>query len=404
MAIKRIGILTAGGIAPCLSSSIGYLIQEYTRLSPETEILCYRYGYAGLLARNSFLVNDKMRAEAGRLLAFGGSVVGNSRVKLTNAEDCARRGLVKPGQDPQVVAAERLKEDEIDVLHTIGGDDTNTVAAQLSFYLRDHHYDLSVIGLPKTIDNDVSPLTQTLGANTAAHAGSQFFQNIVNETTTSPHMLIIHEIMGRNCGWLTVETAKIYRQWLGQRAFLEEMGLKRESFDIHGLYIPEVPIDLEEEAERLHHIMDRVGNVNLFISEGAGVENIVKEMEKNGEEIPLDAFGHVKLDFVNPGNWFAKQLTRKIGAEKTLVQKSGYFARSAAPNIIDLQLIQKTAKLAVQAALEGKSGVVGLDQDRNGQMELVDFKRIKGGKPFDPRDVDYVELMNQIQSIGEPRN
>ena len=79
----------------------------------------------------------------------------------------------------------------------------------------------------------------------------------------------------------------------------------------------------------VHEVIDRAGNVNVFISEGAGVESIVAEMTARGQEVPRDAFGHVKLDAVNPGKWFGEQFARMLGAEKVFVQKSGYFARSA---------------------------------------------------------------------------
>ena len=95
-------------------------------------------------------VTDEVRAAAGRLHAFGGSPIGNSRVKLTNVEDCVKRGLVQPGQDPLHVAAEQLSRDGVDVLHTIGGDDTNGTAADLAAYLRSNGYQLTVVGLPKT--------------------------------------------------------------------------------------------------------------------------------------------------------------------------------------------------------------------------------------------------------------
>ena len=110
------------------------------------------------------------------------------------------------------VAANQLTKDKVNILHTIGGDDTNTMAAQLSFYLEKNGYDLTVVGLPKTVDNDVFPVAQTLGAWTAAEQGSLFFENIVNENTTSNRQLIIHEVMGRHCGWLTAQTARNYRK------------------------------------------------------------------------------------------------------------------------------------------------------------------------------------------------
>jgi pyrophosphate--fructose-6-phosphate 1-phosphotransferase len=394
-----VGILTAGGIAPCLSASIAYLIEAYMQLMPEIEILFYRYGYGGVLKGDFFFIAEEMRKNWQNLLAFGGSAIGNSRIKLTNQEDCERRGFIQPGQDPQVVATERLRADAIDVLHTIGGDDTNSVAAQLAAHLDRNDYGLAVIGLPKTIDNDVSPITQTLGADTAAEEGAKFFANIANECTTCPHMLIVHEIMGRNCGWLTYATARAYRKILDGRKFLPSIGLYRNRWDVHGVYIPEMPINFGDEADRLSRIMSEVGNVNLFVSEGAGVSTILREMEKSGQSIPMDAFGHVKLDRLNVGNWIGSCLGDKIGAQKVLVQKSGYFARSAAPNDFDLQLIRETAQLAVQCALQKKSGVVGRDEALGGRIALIDFARIRGGKPFDYKNSDFLKI---LADLGQP--
>jgi pyrophosphate--fructose-6-phosphate 1-phosphotransferase len=142
-------------------------------------------------------------------------------------------------------------------------------------------------------------------------------------------------------------------------------------------------IDLEKEAARLRDVMDDIDCVNIFISEGAGVSSIVAEMEAKGQEVPRDAFGHVKLDAVNPGKWFGSQFADMIGAEKVLIQKSGYYSRAAPANSEDLRLIKSCTDLAVQCALEGKSGVIGHDEDQNGVLRAIEFERIKGGKPFD---------------------
>ena len=214
MAVKKVGILTAGGLAPCLSSAIGGLIERYTEAAPEVEILCYRAGYKGLLLGDSFAVNQAVRDNAAVLHKHGGSPIGNSRVKLTNVADCVKRGLVEEGQDPLQVAAAQLTKDGIDVLHTIGGDDTNTTAADLAAFLRNNDYGLTVVGLPKTVDNDVIPIKQSLGAWTAAQQGAKFFRNVVAEHNANPRMLIVHEVMGRNCGWLTAATAMKYRELL----------------------------------------------------------------------------------------------------------------------------------------------------------------------------------------------
>lgn len=108
MSVKRVGILTAGGLAPCLSSAIGALIESYSSKAPDVELVCYRSGYKGLLLGDSFVVSPDAREHAKVLHQHGGSPIGNSRVKLTNVADCVKRGLVQEGQDPIEVAAKRL--------------------------------------------------------------------------------------------------------------------------------------------------------------------------------------------------------------------------------------------------------------------------------------------------------
>ena len=393
---KKVGILTAGGLAPCLSSAIGGLIERYDVVAPEIEIVCYVNGYAGLLTGQSIPVTPTVRANAALLHRFGGSPIGNSRVKLSNVADCLKRGLITAGQDPRQVAADQLIKDGVDVLHTIGGDDTNLAAADLAAFLGSHDYQLTVIGLPKTVDNDVFPIKQSLGAWTAAEQGANFFENVVAEHSANPRMLIVHEVMGRGCGWLTAATTRAYRQRLDAKAFLPALGLSREKHDVHGVYLPEMPMDVVAEATRLCGVMDEIGCVNLFVSEGAGVESIVREMESRGDAVPRDAFGHVKLDAVNPGAWFGKQFAGMIGAEKTLVQKSGYYARSAPPNVDDLHLIRACTTLAVAAALDRVPGVVGEDEERGGELRIIEFGRIKGGKPFSPDTPWFHQLLSDI--------
>jgi diphosphate-dependent phosphofructokinase len=168
MAKSKVALLTAGGMAPCLSAAVGSLIQRYTQRSPQLEIIGYRNGYQGVLTGRSMPVTAEVRAHAQILLKHGGSPLGNSRVSLANAADCVKRGFCAPGEDPMKIAAEQLRRDGVTILHTIGGDDTNTVAAQLAAYLAGANHGLTVVGLPKTVDNDIAPISQTLGAATAA--------------------------------------------------------------------------------------------------------------------------------------------------------------------------------------------------------------------------------------------
>ena len=396
MTVRTVAMLTAGGLAPCLSSAVGGLIERYTQVAPDVRVLAYRNGYAGLLTGDSVEVTDEVRAKAHLLHRFGGSPIGNSRVKLTNVEDCVKRGLVSEGQDPLHVAAEQLTRDGVDVLHTIGGDDTNGTAADLAAYLHANDYELTVVGLPKTIDNDVVPIRQSLGAWTAAEQGAIYARNIIAEHSSNPRMLIVHEVMGRNCGWLTAATALAHHQWVQAQEFTGWLDNARERWDVHAVFVPERPFDIASEAKRLRATMDESDGVNLFLSEGAGVSEIVASMEESGQEVPRDPFGHVQLDKVNPGAWFAEQFAEQLGAEKVLVQKSGYFSRSAAANDADLALIKDCTTYAVDAALRGESGVVGQDEERGDELRAIEFARIKGGKAFDPTTEWFTALLADI--------
>ena len=171
-------------------------------------------------------------------------------------------------------------------------------------------------------------------------------------------------------------------------------------WDIHAVFVPEMAFDLEAEAARLRGIMDELGCVNIFLSEGAGVTEIVAQLEAAGEEVPRDAFGHVKLDKINPGQWFAHQFADMIGAEKTQVWKSGYFARSAAANSDDLRLIHSCVDLAVECALRREGGVIGHDEERGDVLRAIEFDRIAGGKPF---NIDVPWFGELLEGIGQAK-
>jgi len=394
--MPKVAFLTSGGIAPCLSASIGGLIEKYNELDSGIEMIGYMHGYRGLLLGNSITFSKEVKDNYQILYNYGGTPIGNSRIKLTNVQDCLEKGLVKEGEDPLQVAAKQLEKDGIDILHTIGGDDTSTMAAALAKHLEKSGKSLTVVGLPKTVDNDVIPVKQTLGAWTAAEQGARFFQNIVNENTTSRRQLIIHEVMGRHCGWLTAGTALEYRKLLDKKKYLPELFVSKKRWDVHAVYIPEINIDFKSESSRLRKIMDKNDCVNIFLSEGAGMDTIIREIESKGESVPRDAFGHVRLDDINPGQWFAKQFSEALGADKTLIQKSGYFARSAKPGSKDLELIKKSAFMAAELAISGQSGLVGLDENNSGDLGLIDLQLIKGGKEFDISQPWFVDLLKDI--------
>lgn len=392
----KVAILTSGGLAPCLSAAVGCLIQRYHLLDPKIEIIAYLHGYQGLLLGKSTVLSDY--SEAPSLLNFGGSPIGNSRVKLSNASDCEKKGLIASGANPFEVAAQQLITDHVDVLHTIGGDDTSTTAAELAHFLKQHNYPLTIVGLPKTIDNDINPIQLSLGATTAAEQGAIFFEHVVNEHTANPKTLVVHEVMGRHCGWLTYETARQYTERLQRRTFAPHLGFLKEAFEIHALYIPEIDIQLDAEIARLQPKLDHIGSLNIFVSEGACANVIVQELERSGQAIERDAFGHVKLDKINAGQWIGERLAKRLGAKKLLVQKSGYFARSSQPNAFDLNLIQAYVDYAVECAFNQQSGLIGQDERFSGQLRCIEFEAISGGKPLTIKAPAIQNLLKAINS------
>ena len=394
----KVALLTSGGIAPCLSSAIGRLAERYYARYPDAEVIGYLKGYKGLLLGESIPINDN--SDFSRLYVLGGTPIGNSRVKLTNNEDCIKNGYIQQNKNALEVAARQLVSDKVDILHTIGGDDTNTTAGNLVKYLRKNDYKLTVVGLPKTIDNDIYPISQTLGAITAAQQTAFFFENIVNENTTSSRQLIIHEVMGRNCGWLTAKSAEIYLSRLDKKLFLSDINLLKDQWSIHAIYIPEMQINIAKEIVRLNKIMDKYDCVNIFLSEGAGISSIINDMEKQNLSIPRDAFGHIRLDEINPGQWFAEKLRFELKADKVLVQKSGYFSRSSPSSNEDLDIIFKTVEIAIDNAMDGKSGVVGFDEEEDNKLTCINFNRIKGGKPLNIKLDWFLKMMKKIGQIN----
>ncbi|AHA27946.1 pyrophosphate--fructose-6-phosphate 1-phosphotransferase [Candidatus Liberibacter americanus] len=393
MVAGKVAFLTSGGIAPCLSSVIGMLISRYNEILPKADLIAYRSGYEGLLLDDKIEISSNMRQNAEKLINYGGSPIGNSRIKLTNIEDCIKRNLIHKDESPLEVAARHIIKDGISILHTIGGDDTNTTAADLLSYLRKKNHHLTIVGLPKTIDNDIIPINQSLGALTAAKMTANFFDNISNERSATPNSLIIHEVMGRNCGWLTACAAKYYLEMISNREYVDGFMFSSDFKGIDGIYLPEMLFDFERESERLKKIMQDKGSVAIFVSEGACHDAIIKDRESSGNNIQRDPFNNIMLDKINVGSWFADKFSSYIKAERSIVQKSGYFARSAPSEEEDLVLIKKMSYLAVDSAIDGMSGVIGEDERENNILKVIKFEDIKGGKKFDIKKPWFADIL-----------
>ena len=125
-------------------------------------------------------------------------------------------------------------------------------------------------------------------------------------------------------------------------------------------------------------------------------------MEAAGQEVQRDPFGHVKLDTINPGQWFAGQFAGLIGAEKVMVQKSGYYSRATNANAEDLNLIKSMCDVAVDCAQRGESGVIGQDEENDDVLGAIAFPRIAGGKPFDISRPWFTSLMGISARSSSP--
>ena len=394
----KIAFLTSGGNAPCLNSSIGRLLSNFGKIDEDVHAIGYLNGFAGLLKGNSIDLSTEFCSEGiTPFYNYGGSFIGNSRVKLTNISDCLKKELIKKNEIPLEVAAQQLIKDKIEILFTIGGDDTNTTAKDLQEYIHLQNIEMTVIGIPKTIDNDIYPIRRSLGAYTAASAGAMFFDNIVNENYMGERHMIVHEVMGRNSGWLTAFTAEQYYKKLDKKNFIFPKPFDERRYNLHGIYVPERKIDLNKEISRLSEIMEDISCINLFVCEGAFLDEISEEALISGESIEKDAFGHVKLDSINTAKWFSSQISKQIDFDRILIQKSGYFSRSAAPNSDDLEYIFKICDLAFENGLKSKSGVVGEDE-RTGQLGCIDFDLIKGDKGLDTSSKWFMELIDRVEN------
>eukprot|EP00760_Papus_ankaliazontas_P031265 PhM_4_TR521/c0_g1_i1/m.38650/K00895/pfp, PFP; diphosphate-dependent phosphofructokinase len=396
---KTIAVLATGRIAPCLSPAVGFLILKYLELAPSVNIIAYKFGWRGVLVGERVFITAKDRQAAEDVLYQAGCPIGLSRARLTNIEHLLNRGLIRGSEDPFEKAAAQLAKDEVDVLHVIGSSHAQHTSFRLSQIVQaKHNRVMRVLGLPKTIENDMYPICTTLGAKTAAQSGASYFENVVPENNSNPRMLIIHEIKGRAAGWLTAATATEYRRRLLLRKFADTMGLAREQVDIHAVYVPEMTIDFDAEITRLRRVMDRNDNVNIFLAQGSYSDVIADELKKSGALHHHAVLGYRLTD---AASWFAAKLKTGIGAEKVLIQRSGIYVRASPCLEEDRALIQSMVDIAVQSSLyTDLCGCVGHDETHDGRLRVIDIPCLKGAKKFDVSVPWFVEL---LAAIGQPQ-
>jgi phosphofructokinase-like protein len=303
----RIGMLTGGGDCPGLNAVIRAVVRKGIDHYGHV-VVGYRDGWAGPL-ENRF---QELTIENTRgILHRGGTLLGTSRTNPFKAEG----GLEK--------VKENLEASKIDCLIPIGGEDTLGVAAKLAAE------GVSVVGVPKTIDNDLSGTDFTFGFDTAVNIATEAIDRL-HTTAESHHRIIVVEVMGRNTGWIAV-----YAGIAG-------------GADV--VLIPERPFDLTEVAKHLkkRHSRGRAFSI-VVVADGAVTEK--GQMEVQAED--TDAFGHKRLGGI--GDALAKELEARTGFESRATIL-GHVQRGGTPSAFDRVLATRFGVAAVDAASGGETG------------------------------------------------
>ncbi len=304
--MKRIGVLTGGGDAPGLNPVIRAIVRK--ALKENFEVLGIKNGWLGMIQNDTMPLD--LNSVSG-ILHRGGTILGTSR---TNP-------YKKPDDLKKVI--ENFSKMGLHALIAIGGEDTLGVANKLT------KEKLNVIGVPKTIDNDLSNTDFTFGFDTSVNIAMEAIDRL-HTTAESHHRVMVVEVMGRHAGWIAV-----YAGIAGGADMI---------------LIPEVPIDLNEVCESIKKRHSRGKDFSIVVvAEGAQF----KEGEIITQEQQLDAFGHVRLGGV--GNTLSEVIEKKTGFE-TRVTVLGHLQRGGSPSAFDRVLGTRFGVKAVELVAQGKFG------------------------------------------------
>jgi phosphofructokinase-like protein len=336
----RIGVLTGGGDCPGLNAVIRAIVRK--AYNDKHETLGFKNGWKGLIDGDSMLLD---LASISGILPKGGTILGTSR---TNP-------YKKPEDVKSVI--ENFKKFKLDALIAIGGEDTLGVANKL---VKDG---LNIIGVPKTIDNDLSATDYTFGFDTAINVAMECIDRL-HTTAESHHRIMVVEVMGRHAGWIAT--------------FAGIAG----GADV--VLIPELAIDLDETCAALKKRHERGRTFSIVVvAEGAKVKS--NDMTKDQS---LDEFGHVKLGGI--GDYLAKEIEKRTGYE-TRVSVLGHIQRGGSPTAFDRILGTRFGVKAVELAENKQFGHMvslsgtkiiavplqrGVEKLKTIDMELYDIAKV----------------------------
>jgi 6-phosphofructokinase 1 len=324
----RVGVLTGGGDAPGLNAAIRAVARRAFQLGHSVSGV--KNGWAGCLGEG--LISELEAVDVRGILPLGGTILGTSR---TNP-------LKEPDGIGRVIKA--LKHNGIDALVPIGGDDTLSVAAKLS------EAGFPTVGVPKTIDNDLSVTEFCIGFDTAVGVVTEALDRL-HTTASAHHRVMVVEVMGRDTGWVALQ------------------GGIAGGADL--IIIPEFEVSL---SEVVGHLYRRRGEGKLFsiivVAEGAHIPELETESGGEGEK---DAFGHVRLAKRGIGDMLASSVERDTGFE-TRVTVLGHLQRGGSPSPVDRIWATRLGVAAVELIVGGKSGVIPIR--RNGNVEVVPIAEV----------------------------
>lgn len=328
----RIGVLTGGGDAPGLNAAIRAVARRAFQLGHQVSGV--KNGWAGCLEEG--MIDELTPADVRGILPLGGTVLGTSRTNPLKEKDGISR----------VIGS--LKHHGIEALVPIGGDDTLSVALAL------HKAGFPTVGVPKTIDNDLTTTEFCIGFDTAVGVVTEALDRL-HTTASSHHRVMVVEVMGRDTGWVGL------------------MGGLAGGADL--IIIPEFQVSL---ADVVGHLYRRRGDGKLFsiivVAEGAKIPEL---QEESAGESKTDAFGHVRLAKRGIGDLLASSVERETGFE-TRVTVLGHLQRGGSPTPTDRIWATRLGVAAVELIADGKSGVIPIR--KSGAVEVVPLEEVlKGG-------------------------
>ena len=341
--LKKVGILANGGDV----SGFNAVIRAIVKTAENHGVECYGIvdGYNGLLKKDFEKLSTAANGEAVGILPKGGSIIGSStNANIFNYKIVNEDGSVEY-KDLSEQVIENIKEFGFDCIFTLGGDGTQKSARDFSTK------GVNIIGVPKTIDNDVACTEITFGYNTAVSVAMEALDRL-HTTGETHHRIMVLEVMGRYAGWIALESAI---------AGGADVAL-----------IPEIPYDINKVATKIENRKKRGKNFSIVVvAEGAKAkdgEMVVQNIRNNGAGVDNTKLGGV-------GQVVAKQLEELTGLEARNTTL-GYMQRGGTPTAFDRVLSTKYGSKAMELALEGKFGTLVVI--KNGKLDSASLEDVVG--------------------------